>query len=320
MIQHMTLVLEAMDLCAQEKAVLLAICNHTDATGKTFAGEQRLMREAGMPRTTFQRWRAKLVERDLLISREKRNGRNQRLTSDTWVNLGVLRSMRDPFFEHPGKSAAEEDANPFDVSAGQSQAPSVGPGSDVQAPSVGHPGPVSGAWLGPVSGALNHQMNPHSSMARADEDGIDSVAAAQEATDDDVEITSELNTEQVDRIVSAVMQVRGDWQAPGIRAQIRQVSHLPFDVVYSGFIRGATDTAMRTPMNLATAAQEYASQQQERESAEENRALTEQAWRQEVNQDVSNRSTPETRKAYAMAAKAGIQRARQQAQETRTGG
>ncbi|MCB5910358.1 hypothetical protein [Streptomyces pinistramenti] len=111
-VQHIALVLEASGLCAQEKAVLTAMCNHTDPAGKTFAGEERLMRESGMPKSTFRRWRAQLVDRNLLISRRKGRTGGGRATSDTWVNLEALRAARDPFFgTHP--TDRPEDENPF---------------------------------------------------------------------------------------------------------------------------------------------------------------------------------------------------------------
>ena len=57
-IQHIALVLEAADLTVQESAILIAMCNHTDTNGKTFAGEERLMREAKLRKTQFRTWRA----------------------------------------------------------------------------------------------------------------------------------------------------------------------------------------------------------------------------------------------------------------------
>lgn len=294
----MTLVLEAADLCAQEKAVLLAITNHTDATGKTFAGEQRLMREAGMPRTTFQRWRSKLVERDLLISRDKRNDRNQRLTSDTWVNLSVLRGMRDPFFERAGRTAAEEDENPFSVSAGQDQAPPVEPGDDVQAPSVDDPGPTGGAWLGPASGAPNPQMNPPSSIARADEAVIGSVAADPYAERDDDARTTGMNPDQFAELVDAVTALRPEWQAPGIRAQVAQVAHLPYELVREAFLESAGDRKFYTPMHLASAANDRVVQVERKAAKDEERERDQDDWRRQVHEDVSNRADPVTRARY----------------------
>ena len=151
-IQNIVLVLEAAELCAQEKAVLTAFCNHTDPSGKTYAGEERLMRESGMPRTTFQRWRSELVRRGLLISKRKGRKGGGRATSDTWVNLEALRAARDPWF---AKKAADrdEDDNPFtgqgvaEPSTRRSKSPVSG------AKGGASNGPVSGAINGPVSGA-----------------------------------------------------------------------------------------------------------------------------------------------------------------------
>jgi hypothetical protein len=159
-IQHIALVLEAADLCAQEKAVLIAFCNHTDPNGKTFAGQERLMREAGMPASTFKRWRRDLVERNLLLSKRKGRKGGGRTTSDTYVNLAALRAMRDPFFgEHV--TDRPEDENPFaDVN---SQVTSNGPASEPKRGStdvnsqVTSNGPASEpkGGNGPASGPIN---------------------------------------------------------------------------------------------------------------------------------------------------------------------
>jgi hypothetical protein len=157
-IQHIALVLEAGGLNAQEKAVLIAFCNHTDPNGKTFAGEARLMREAGMPRTTFQRWRGDLVKRNLLLSRRRGRAGGGRTTSDTYVNLEALRSMRDPFF---GTVASDrpEDENPFANENAQvtSNGPTSGAKGEAMAPpaepKVTSNGPASGAINGPAGGA-----------------------------------------------------------------------------------------------------------------------------------------------------------------------
>lgn len=143
-VQHIALVLEAADLCAQEKAVLTAFCNHTDPSGKTFAGEERLMREAGMPRSTFQRWRSTLVKRELLFSRRRGRKGGGRTTSDTYVNIAGLRAMRDPYF---GNVTADrpDDENPF------SQADSNGPASEAKGSTHPSNGPVSEGINGPVS-------------------------------------------------------------------------------------------------------------------------------------------------------------------------
>lgn len=143
-VQHIALVLEAADLCAQEKAVLTAFCNHTDPSGKTFAGEERLMREAGMPRSTFQRWRSTLVKRELLFSRRRGRKGGGRTTSDTYVNIARLRAMRDPYF---GNVTADQpdDENPF------SQADSNGPASEAKGSTHPSNGPVSEGINGPAS-------------------------------------------------------------------------------------------------------------------------------------------------------------------------
>lgn len=145
-IQHIALVLEAAGLCAQEKVVLIAFCNHTDPNGKTFAGEARLMREAGMKRTPFQEWRKKLVDRELLFSRRRGRKGGGRTTSDTYVNLAALRAMRDPFF---GNVTADrpDDENPF------SQVDSNGPDDRAKGATRPSNGPDSRAINGPDSRA-----------------------------------------------------------------------------------------------------------------------------------------------------------------------
>lgn len=292
-VQHIAMVLEASGLCAQEKAALVAFCNHTDATGKTFAGEERLMREAGMPRTTFQRWRAKLVERGLLFSKARKNAKNQRLTSDTWVNLRLLGQMRDPWFDRPGRPADEEDMNPFD-----SQAPSVGPGSE--------PGPVSGAdqapsvepSQAPSVEPLNPQVTLPSSIAREDGAPIGSVAGAGTATDDDG-----WTYEQRRDTVQAVMDVRPEWQAPGIEAQLRQVVHLPYEQVRDAFVAAAEDRSVYSPIRLASAAVEIAVDEAAKEAAAARREHNNQALRAEIAKDHRHRAAPETRKARAAEAR-----------------
>jgi hypothetical protein len=151
-VQHIALVLEASGLCAQEKAVLTAFCNHTNPSGKTYAGEERLMRESGMPRTTFQRWRNQLVKRGLLISKRKGRKGGGRATSDTWVNLEALRAARDPWFDKK-PADRDEDESPFT----SQDVPKVGrgKGSTDGAKGRGSNGPASGAINGPISGAIN---------------------------------------------------------------------------------------------------------------------------------------------------------------------
>lgn len=292
-VQHIAMVLEASGLCAQEKAALVAFCNHTDATGKTFAGEERLMREAGMPRTTFQRWRAKLVERELLFSKARKNTKNQRLTSDTWVNLRLLGQMRDPWFDRPGRPADEEDMNPFD-----SQAPSVGPGSE--------PGPVSGAdqapSVGPSQapsvGPLNPQITLPSSIAREDSEGVDSVAGADTATDDDGWTAWEFGL-----VIEAVQAERPEWHAPGIAAQLRQVLHLPYAQVRPAFVEAAQDHRIHSPIRLAAAALTIAERENTKAAESVRREGKIQALREEIAEDRRHRADPETRKARAAEAR-----------------
>lgn len=152
-IQHIALVLEASGLSAQEKAVLTAFCNHTDPSGKTFAGEERLMREAGMPRATFRRWRSQLVDRELLISRRKGRKGGGRTTSDTWVNIEKLRAARDPFF---GQTPTDrpEDENPFAQVGGNGPAGETKGGFGLTSEPINQPtgepinGPVSETTVG----------------------------------------------------------------------------------------------------------------------------------------------------------------------------
>jgi hypothetical protein len=143
-IQHVSLVLEAADLAVQEKAILIALANHTDPNGKTFAGEERLMRESSLKKTQFRTWRARLVERELILSRRRGRRGGGRTTSDTYLNLDKLRSMRHPFF---GAVVTDrpEDENPF------SQADSNGPDNRTIDDNDGGNGPVSRTINGPVS-------------------------------------------------------------------------------------------------------------------------------------------------------------------------
>lgn len=289
-VQHIALVLEAADLCAQEKAALVAFCNHTDATGKTFAGEERLMREAGMPRSTFRRWRAKLVERELLVSKQKRNAKNQRMTSDTWVNLRRLAEMRDPWFNRPGRPADEEDMNPFE--SPDSQVSPVRPGPDSQVSPVVNPGLTDGPYPGLTGETPNPQITLTSSIAREDTEPIGSGAGADTATDDDGWTDEEWNN-----VLCAVIAVRPEWHTPGIEAQIRKVQHLPYAQVRGAFVAAAEDRSVYSPIRLASAALEIAVDEAAKEAAAVRREHNNQALRAEINEDVKRRAAPETRKA-----------------------
>lgn len=141
-IQHIALVLEAADLTVQESAILIAMCNHTDTNGKTFAGEERLMREAKLRKTQFRTWRARLVERELIVSRRRGRQGGGRTTSDTYVNLAKLRSMRDPFFGGRTNDRPE-DENPF------SQVDSNGPENRTIDADSGGNGPENRTINGP---------------------------------------------------------------------------------------------------------------------------------------------------------------------------
>lgn len=305
-VQHIAMVLEADDLCAQEKAALVAFCNHTDATGKTFAGEERLMREAGMPRSTFRRWRAKLVERGLLISREKRNAKQQRMTSDTWVNLRMLAEMRDPWFNRPGRPADEEDQNPFDVVAGQAQVSLVGPGDASQVSPVVEPGLTGETGPGLTSETPNPQVTLTSS-SRAEFEPIGSVAADQQQTDDD----GELSKEQALDICGRVVEVRPEWQMPGIMAQLRQVAHLPYATVLAGFTEAARDRGLHTPMHLASRVQEVAAREESARSAAERRVREQEELHREIEEAKQRRATGEDRLRGIAAARDAYHAAKQ---------
>lgn len=295
-VQHIALVLEAADLCAQEKAALVAFCNHTDATGKTFAGEERLMREAGMPRSTFRRWRAKLVERELLVSKQKRNAKNQRMTSDTWVNLRRLAEMRDLWFNRPGRPADEEDMNPFE--SPDSQVSLAGPGLDSQVSPVVNPGLTDGPYPGLTGETPNPQITLTSSIAREDSEAVGSVASVDTVTDDDG-----LTTEDTYAIASEVTAVRTEWHKAGVIAQLRQVQHLPVSLVRAAFIEAASNQSLHTPMHLASAAFDAANRVESVAAAAVRREHNNQALRAEIAEDRRHRADPETRKSRAAEAR-----------------
>lgn len=303
-VQHIAMVLEASGLCAQEKAALIAFCNHTDATGKTFAGEERLMREAGMPRSTFRRWRARLVARELLVSKEKRNAKNQRMTSDTWVNLRALAAMRDPWFNRPGRPADEEDMNPFESS--DSQVSLTGPGPDSQVSPVVNPGLTGETYPGLTSETPNPQLTLTSSIAGEGFEPVGSVADADTATDDD----GGMDRQSAEAICMMVREIRPEWQKPGIMAQIRQVSHLPVGQVADGFMAGARDRSVRTPMHLASCAEEQAMNSAAKAAAAARRDGAVQAIRAEIAQDRKNRAAPDTRAAKAAEARERLRAAK----------
>lgn len=112
-IKHIDLVLKAKGISPRHRAVLTAFCNYTDKRGKTFAGEDRLRREAGMPLSTFRRNRAELVELGLLASKRRGRQSGGQQTADTWVNLRKLAQMRDPWFDRPTPPRLDGEDNPF---------------------------------------------------------------------------------------------------------------------------------------------------------------------------------------------------------------
>lgn len=229
-IQHIAMVLEAKGLCAQEKAVLTAFCNHTDPAGKTHAGEERLMREAGMPRTTFQRWRGKLVKDRLLISRRKGRQGGGRTTSDTWVNLKLLHSIRDPWFDRKPADRQEE-PNPFDAQNQDEKDTGNGPASGAKG---GGNGPASGAINGPASGAdvappvepitlTNPQSEPTTLFATSPLDGDPSVDAAAP-----VDVPIREDVEHICKTLADAVEANGS-KRPTVTKQWRNEGRLLLD-------------------------------------------------------------------------------------------
>lgn len=181
-IQHISLVLEAKGLNARHKAVLTAFCYHTDERGKTFAGEERLMREAGMPRTTFQRNRSELVEQGLLTSKRRGRRSGGQQSADTWVNLRKLAQMRDPWFDQPVPLRNDGEDNPFGNPNGASdqETPHSGEARPHQWSERGVRPRQWGNTFGPASGAgpapLAGPDQPHEWSQSGPADGALSVS------------------------------------------------------------------------------------------------------------------------------------------------
>lgn len=105
----------------------------------------------------------------------------------------------------------------------------------------------------------------------------------------------ELTEEQAHEITCAVIAIRPEWQTPGIRAQLRQVAHLPYDDVRSAFEEAAADRTVYTPMHLATAAQDRMVTVAGKEAAAQRRERDAESWREQVHEDAVNRARPEVR-------------------------
>lgn len=103
--------------------------------------------------------------------------------------------------------------------------------------------------------------------------------------------------EQKHEVLCAVIAIRPEWHTPGVQAQIRQVEHLPYEQVRGAFVAASEDRSVYSPIRLASAAMEIATNEAAKEDAAARREHNNQALRAEINEDVKRRAAPETRKA-----------------------
>lgn len=94
-VQHIGMVYAAGGLEANEKHLLGAYCNHTDAHGYCWPGVERLADETGMSARTVKRVNAALRAKQLIRSVHRTNPKTgEQITNLTRVNLPLLESMR----------------------------------------------------------------------------------------------------------------------------------------------------------------------------------------------------------------------------------
>lgn len=117
----------------------------------------------------------------------------------------------------------------------------------------------------------------------------------------------DLTLGQMQEICDAVQEVRGDWHAPGIMAELRKVAHLPFPAVMPAMVEAAANRAMVKPAHLAAAVQAYAVSRMTVEHGAEVRDRGREDWRREVHDDVENRARPESRAEHLERLKAEAQ-------------
>jgi len=117
----------------------------------------------------------------------------------------------------------------------------------------------------------------------------------------------ELSDDEQRAIALAVIGVRPEWHTPGIMAQIKQVAHLPADVVMPAFVEAAGNRTLYHPMHLASRALEIAHAAEARKRADGSREQSAEEWRREVHDDVENRARPESRAEHLARLKAEAQ-------------
>jgi len=97
MIQHIVMVYAAGGLTANEKHLLGAYCNHTDAHGYCWPGVPRLADETGMSERTVNRVNASLKAKKLIKAMHRFNPvTGEQITNLTRVNLDLLAEMERP--------------------------------------------------------------------------------------------------------------------------------------------------------------------------------------------------------------------------------
>ena len=95
-VEHMALVFAAQGLTGQEKLLLLALTNYTDAHGYCWPGIDRLAEDTGTSPATVKRTTQALIKKDLLRKKRRTSPHGHTITNMYRVNLRKLTAMRRP--------------------------------------------------------------------------------------------------------------------------------------------------------------------------------------------------------------------------------
>lgn len=157
--------------------------------------------------------------------------------------------------------------------------------------------PVNGLTVDGKSPTKNTRPKNTSKNIPADS-ASSAPSVTRESGDDGRDDGEVLGEEQRHEIVCAVIGLRPEWHTPGIEAQLRQVEHLPYEMVMAGFTAAAADRDVHTPMHLATAAQDIAAKVSRVAADHERRDRSSEEWRRELHESVENRARPESRSQH----------------------
>ncbi len=97
--EHQALVFNATGIKGPEVLLLLAVCDNTDAHGHCTSGIKRLAHKTGTSESTVKATIKRLEANNLLKKLERRDGKGVSQHNVYRVNLDLLRSMHDPYFD-----------------------------------------------------------------------------------------------------------------------------------------------------------------------------------------------------------------------------